>query len=263
MHLSKLFATAIATSFVLGGCQGGEQKPAEQAPMVQAAAPAPAPEVEEPAGAPGTIKVTVKFEGTAPKAAKLDRKADPFCAKTVKEDPSVLVKDGKLMNVAVMLEGVKGTFTAPEAAVKIAQHECMYEPRVQTAMVGQKIEIHNDDTTLHNVHTYTGDNQANWFNKAQPPKSPSITEVLSGEKMVTFKCDVHPWMAGYVGLAMNPFHGVAADGTLTLANVPSRTKAYKVVAWHEKFGKQEADAVVTAGGTTEVTLTYKATAAAN
>src|SRR5688572_11591857 len=83
-------------------CQGGqptEQKPAEQ-PAAQPAAPAaPAAPVEEPTGAPGGIKVTVAFEGAAPKAAPLDRKADPYCNKTKMNDESVQVnKNNTLKN---------------------------------------------------------------------------------------------------------------------------------------------------------------------
>ena len=36
--------------------------------------------------------------------------------------------------------------------VKIAQHDCMYRPRIQGAVDGQKVSISNDDLTTHNVH---------------------------------------------------------------------------------------------------------------
>ena len=242
---------------MLVACQQSTEAPKEEA--AAPAAEAPAEEAAEATGEPGTINVTVKFEGAAPEAAKLDRKADPYCAKTAKTDPSVLVNgNGTLKNVAVSLKKVRGKFEVPAENLTLTQSECMYEPRVQTAMVGQKLEITNGDSTLHNVHSYKGEALQNWFNRAQPPKAPAITETLSGD-IATFKCDVHPWMASYVVLSKHPFHGVTGDeGAVALANVPSSAKAYTITTWHEKYGAQEAEVTVEAGKTAEVTVTYKA-----
>ena len=40
------------------------------------------------------------------------------------------------------------------------------------ALLGQKISIHNRDATMHNVHTFIGDDT--WFNKPQPARFPAI-----------------------------------------------------------------------------------------
>jgi hypothetical protein len=139
----------------------------------------------------------------------------------------------------------------------------MYEPRVLTAQQGQMIKITNGDKTLHNVHAYQGENKENWFNSAQPPNAPAIEKELT-DGVVQFKCDVHPWMSAFVAVADHPFHGVTAeDGTVTLANVPSKSKAYKIETWHEVYGKQENEVTVEAGKTAELTVTYKADQPAN
>ena len=64
--------------------------------------------------------------------------------------------------------------------------------------------------------------------------------------MVRVKCDVHPWMAAWVGVLDHPFFTVsAADGSFTIENVPAGT--YTVEAWHEKFGTRTASVTVSEG----------------
>src|SRR5213592_3744037 len=86
-----------------------------------------------------TIEGSVDFTGKAPVAGKLHREADPYCAKKSMTDPSVLVKGGKLENVWVhVTKGAKDA-AAPATAVTMDQKDCMYTPRMATAVVGQKI----------------------------------------------------------------------------------------------------------------------------
>ena len=229
----KLIVGALVVSGATYACQsGGGDKPAEPAAVAkpaETAKPAEMAEPEEPAGEPGAIEVSVTLNGDAPKMEPLNRKADPFCAKTKRMDETVVVgKDGTLANVAITIEKVRGKFETPKEALVVDQKECMYSPRVSTAMTDQPIEITNSDMTLHNVHTYKGENEANWFNKAQPPKAAAIAQKAPGDSRVIFRCDVHPWMGGYVVVSDNPFHGVTdASGKVTLEGVPSRAKAYE------------------------------------
>ena len=67
---------------------------------------------------------------------------------------------------------VKGKFTAPATAAPVKQQDCMYVPRVQGVVAGQTIEVENDDKTMHNVHTYKG--QETVLNQGQPAGSPPI-----------------------------------------------------------------------------------------
>lgn len=54
----------------------------------------------------------------------------------------------------------------PAAAVEMNQQDCMYTPRLTTAVVGQKIVARNGDPVLHNVHAYLG--ASTLFNKSMP-----------------------------------------------------------------------------------------------
>ena len=231
--------------------------PAETPPPVAAA---PVAEPEEAAGAPGSIKVTIQFEGAALEPKALERKQDTFCAKTKAVDESLLVnKNNTLKNVVVRLtKGVKGPFEPATTPVVVDQKACMYRPRVQTARVGQPVQIANGDSTLHNVHTYVGEAQKTVFNQAMPPNSKPMDKTFTdGGEIVTFRCDVHPWMAGFVSVADHPFQAVTGDdGSVTLTNVPS--KKYTLESWHEKLGFQQTTVKVEPGQTAEVTLIYKA-----
>ena len=60
------------------------------------------------------------------------------------------------------------------------------------------------------------------------------------------KCDVHPWMASYVGVFENAHFAVSsADGSFSLTGLPAGT--YTVVAHHEMYGEKEAQVTVADG----------------
>jgi hypothetical protein len=75
--------------------------------------------------------------------------------------------------------------------------------------------------------------------------------------VVKFKCDVHPWMTGYLVVTDNPFHAVTGDdGSFTINNVPAGT--YTVEAWHERLGTKQAQLTVAPDKTAELKLELQA-----
>jgi len=190
------------------------------------------------------IEGEVQFTGAAPASGKLHREADPYCAREVMTDPTALVTKGKLANVWVHV--IKGASDAPPppTAVEIDQQNCMYTPRVTTAVVGQRIVARNSDPILHNVHTYFG--TSTLFNKGMPNDKAAPIEYVTVEPgMIKWKCDVHPWMRAYVGVSRNAFQAVTGtDGVFRFSNLPPGR--YTLEAWHEKFGTKTIE--VTAPG---------------
>jgi plastocyanin len=244
MAASLIFVTGCGKK--PGAGPASEPAPAEK----EAAAPAPAPE----AGV-GTIKGVVKFTGTPPTMPELNRQSDPFCAKTKMKAQFVVVNEnGTLKNVAVRTEGAQGG-TQKTAEVEVDQLNCMYSPRVQTGWFEENIKIVNSDPTLHNVHTYSGTKTL--FNQAQPKGSPPITKKFSKKdgNIVKFKCDVHPWMTGWMVVDDNGFNAVTGDtGEFEIKDVPVGT--YTLKSFQEKFGEKSQEVTVEKDKVTEVEFSY-------
>src|SRR5690606_24399358 len=92
------------------------------------------------------------------------------------------------------------------------------------------------------------------FNEGQQTKGERSTRFFTQpEVMVRFKCDVHSWMAAWVGVTTHPFFAVTGeDGSFRIAGLPPGT--YTIEAWHERFGTKTAD--LTLDARQEATLAF-------
>lgn len=237
---------ALATAYLLWGPHQrvkqvrSEETGAPDAPtLAPSAGPAPTVDAKGDAalslGVGGAvIEGEVEFTGTPPVPSKLHREADPYCARREMTDPTVLVVMGKLANVWVhVIKGAPDT-PPPPTAVEVNQEDCMYSPRVTTAVVGQRLVARNGDPILHNVHTYLG--TSTLFNRGMPNEKSAPVEYVTREPgLIKWKCDVHPWMRGYVGVSRNAFQAVTgSDGSFRISDLPPG--GYTIEAWHEKYG---------------------------
>lgn len=199
----------------------------------------------------GTITGHVKFTGTAPPNGRIPMGADPNCltinsGKRITADTVLVSAGGGLANTFVMLRGVTGGAAGPAAVID--QRGCMYHPRIQGARVGQTLEVRNSDPTLHNIHSLS--TKGNNFNTGQPQAGMVFKYPLKAEEvMLHVKCDVHPWMSGYIGVVNHSYYAVTdADGGYKIAGVPPGK--YTIVAWHERYGPLTQTVEVKAGGAT-------------
>lgn len=210
-----------------------------------------------------SLSGVVEFTGTPPPVSKLDRSADDFCAKKPSNDETVMVKDKKLANVWVhVTKGAPDAAAAADAPeVVVDQRDCNYSPRVQAAVVGQKVVAKNADPILHNVHTYLG--PATVFNKGMAnSEAKPITHVASKDGVIRWKCDVHPWMRAFIGVNKNPYQAVTGgDGSFKIAGIPPGT--YTLEAWHEKFGAKTMQVTVEAGKPATATFKFDGTETAS
>lgn len=197
----------------------------------------------------GSISGTVRFDGPPPAAERLRMGSDPTCAEAAGPDPQsdavVVAADGALQNVFVHLKaGLDPAyrFEVPTAPVVLDQQGCRYRPRVLGVRVNQPLELANGDMTFHNVHALPRNNVE--FNHGLTTKGDHMSHVFTTpEVMVRFKCDVHGWMAAWVGVVSHPYFAVTgADGTFSLTGVPPGT--YTLEAWHERFGTQTTQVTV-------------------
>ncbi len=208
----------------------------------------------------GTIKGKVLFEGPVPPIQEISVRGNPECAvfHTGGKIPAeeVIVHDGGLKNVFVYIkEGIgKANFPIPQEPVIIENRNCMYVPHVSGAMVGQKVVLLNSDPTLHNVHSYAK-NSKQW-NLGLPFQGVKQTKKFEApEIMVHLKCDVHPWMSGYVGVLPHLYFSVtSSDGSFEIRNLSPGE--YLIEAWHEKLGVQSQKIKIEPQETKEIEFKY-------
>jgi len=243
--MSRVSALVVA-AFLFVACGGGE------APSRQGATPV------DPATA-GTITGVVAFVGTPPAMGTLNMASEAQCAAAHPGPVSAgdaLVKDGKVENAFVYIKDGLGkrVFPAPSGVVEIDQKGCLYTPRVAGAETGQVIRFVNSDPLLHNVHSSPSQTSAWNFSMAKQGVTREIT-VAKPEVMIPMRCDVHPWMRGWLGVLDHPYFAVTGpDGRFTLPNVPAGD--YVVASWHERFGTKEAHVTVAAKETKDVGFAY-------
>jgi plastocyanin len=210
----------------------------------------------------GNIAGRITLEGTPPKPGVIRMDSDANCVKTgaaaATDETIVMVGDGgAIQNVFVYVKDGLGTlrFPIPSAPVVLDQKGCQYVPHVLGVQVGQNLEIVNSDPTLHNVHAVPKANQE--FNMGQPlPGLKHTHQFSTREVMVSFKCDVHPWMNAWVGVLDHPYFAVTgADGSFSLKGLPPGT--YTIEAWHETLGAQTQSVTIGEKESKDITFSFK------
>jgi plastocyanin len=163
---------------------------------------------------------------------------------------------GGLQNVLIFIaDGLGGqTFDPPKEPVVITQKGCLYQPRVLAVQANQPIEVVNDDPTSHNIHPIPTNNRE--WNKAELPGA-KVEEAFAREEIaIPVKCNIHPWMRGYIAVLKNPYFAVTkADGSFDLPQLPPGT--YTIKAWHEKLGTSTQTITVGPNQTKEINFVFK------
>jgi plastocyanin len=247
---------ALGALLILAACSKKENTEQSSNAPAEPAATAPAAAPIDPATV-ATVSGTVKFDGAAPKAAKIDMSQDPGC-KGTNEAENVVVSDGNLANVFVYVKEGLGsrTFDVPKDPVVLEQQGCHYHPHVLGVMAGQTVQIKNDDPTTHNIHPTPKDNRE--WNESQPPSAPAIEKNFAREEiMLPVKCNQHPWMKMYVNVVKSPFYAVTdKSGKYEIKGLPPGD--YTIAFVQEKLGEQDQKVTVAAKESKVVDQSFKA-----
>jgi plastocyanin len=210
----------------------------------------------------GTVSGKVTFTGTPVKAKTIDMSKEPSCAKAYSNPPvaeSVVTGAGNtLENVVVYVStGAPDETSAPSHAVTFEQKNCRYAPHVIAIQVNQELKVVNSDQTSHNIHPLARANRE--WNKSQPPGTPPLSEKFDKEEFIPVKCNVHPWMRGYLAVLTTSHYAITIDdGKFALPNLPPGK--YTITAWHEDYGTRTADVTITGSETKSVDFSFAAKA---
>jgi hypothetical protein len=218
------------------------------------------------AAAEGKITGTVKLDGTPAHQRPIDMAKEPFCQKLHADHPVttetvVAGSNGTLKNVVVYIsEGLAATASSqvPSETPTWDQKGCQYIPHVMALDVNQHFKVTNSDQTSHNIHPMPRPGGPNHeWNKSQPIGAPPFDVSWQAQEVaIHVKCNVHPWMSGYMAVVKGPT-GVSDDhGSYTLDQVPPGD--YTLTAWQETYGTQTQKITVGAGKPVTADFTFKA-----
>ncbi|MGH7425008.1 MAG: carboxypeptidase regulatory-like domain-containing protein [Candidatus Methylomirabilales bacterium] len=162
---------------------------------------------------------------------------------------------GEVENAVVILEGEAETLPLPgsEQAVAILDNRgCEFLPRVQVAQPRATLEVRNSDPILHSAHAYLQEGRTA-FHVALPHFRDRTRTQLPQAGLLRIECDVgHTWMRAYILVSSSPFSAVTGgEGTFEIRGIPPGR--YRLLAWHEAFGKIERE--VSLGRAEQLTLT--------
>jgi plastocyanin len=210
--------------------------------------------------APASVKGAVKFEGTAPKGARIDMSQDPLCSKQhptpATTEEVVVGADGGLANVVVYVsDGLTShDFQPPAQPAVLEQKGCQYKPHVLAMQAKQKLNVVNSDETTHNIHPSPNNNRE--WNMTQPHGMPLEQTFAREEIAIPVKCNVHPWMRGYIAVFKHPYFAVSdKNGNFELKGLPPGT--YTITAWQEKLGTRTQKVTVGGGEAKTVDFAFK------
>jgi hypothetical protein len=99
----------------------------------------------------------------------------------------------------------------------------------------------NNSGVAHNVHyspTAGDDNTAFNVLLAREKEYHAEMPLVASRLPTQFKCNIHPWMQGYVWAFDHPYFAVTDEnGRFSIPNVPVGT--WRVVMWQEKVGYRD------------------------
>lgn len=205
----------------------------------------------------GTIAGTVELEGDAPADSTIvpPEEITRTCRGSF-VDQTVARQGTHVNGVVVWLEGVRQGRPLPtERRYDVSLDDCLLTPRAQPVMVGGTVQIHSRSplrTLLRLVHwpggttvsTIATNNDGQVVPDDRALKDVGLLEVRGAQPS---------WLRAWILAFDHPYWTTtAAGGAYSLAEVPPGQ--YRLVAWHERFGRIEQPVTVAGGQTTNVVL---------
>jgi plastocyanin len=201
-----------------------------------------------------TIRGTVRYDGAVPTLPPLEITKYKEMCRDVPNESLVLGPDQGVRYAVITIEGItRGKAVERESVHELDNIQCRFSPHVQAASVGQFVLIKNSDPILHTAHAIFTKHQPQ-FNVGLYPGRVSRKPLIA-PGIATIRCDVHPWMIGFIVVTEHPYHAVSdLYGEYRLTDVPPGV--YRLKLWHESLGTQEKRIEVKPAATQTVDFTF-------
>ena len=184
----------------------------------------------------GTIKGTVKWQGTMPhlfvsEINKDPQVCDPLGQKHRDLERLIVSPDGGVANTVVHLSNIAAgkPMDLPTPRRFLNQKSCRYEPHILLVPQQGTLTVKSSDPLLHTVHMSGSAD----YNLPFVTAGQEISRSMTREGVVDLRCNAgHVWMNAEMIVATNPYYAVTdADGNFELTEVPPGQ--YEIAAWHE------------------------------
>jgi len=183
----------------------------------------------------GSIKGTVKWQGTLPHlvASEINKDpqvCDPLGQKHRDLERLLVAPNGGVANTVVFLRNItRGkAMDLPAPRRFLNQKNCRYEPHILLVPLQATLTVRDSDPLLHTVQM-TGSAD---YNLPFVLAGQEATRPMTREGKVSLRCNVHVWMNGEMMVAPHPYYAVTdQNGSFELTDVPPGD--YEIVAWHE------------------------------
>jgi hypothetical protein len=176
---------------------------------------------------------------------------EKVCGLSVADDAIVADRQGHVAHAVVTIKGLP--WSGAPIGPHIVNKGCRFVPHVSVARPGATLEVTSEDPTLHTTHLYASDKRS-LFNIALPMPGIVIKRPLEKTPgVLRVACDTHPWMQGFIAVTADRSAVTGSDGGFEIPDVPPGS--HEIAVWHEVLQAPPQKVVVTAGQTTEVTIT--------